>query len=123
MWHEKRTEDGKQPICAPLFQLSMLLSEPCNEFLSTYDDKKGEAIKDNLLWDYPRGANIDWRVVRRMNPVVVRLLRELQIGTRDSLAAAHRDGVKEGRNLLMSLADGSITNDQFNERAARLESE
>lgn len=124
MSYENEGNNGNQDrVRGPLLDLSMLLSEPTRAHVTTYQDGIGH-IDDAYLWVYEKNRQRhEWIVHRSMNPVVASVLRKLQVGVRDALAAAHKSGAREGRNLLMSLADGSITNDEFNTRAARLDGE
>lgn len=124
MRHEISGPNSESPIRGPLHGLAMLLSEPTTERISTYDNDKGHYIDDAFLWDHRDSrSRHEWLTFRAINPVAARLLRELQVAIRDGLDAAHKKGSSTGRNLLLSLADGTITNDEFNERAARLDSE
>ena len=117
--HEPRRFDASDPIRGPLHKLSMLLSEPSTTWVKSYADGVGY-IDDAYLWSYGKNdSRSDWAVHRSMNPVVASVLRELQVAIRDGLKAAYADGAEQGRSLLMGLADGSITSDEFNDRAAR----
>lgn len=120
MRHENECE-----IRTPLHELSILLSEPTTERVSTYDNKKGKHIEAAYLWDFNVGAGQrhEWAITRRINPVVARLLRQVQVACTKALERVYAEGAADGRDLLMGLASGKITNDEFNEQAARLDKE
>lgn len=119
-----RHEDNCE-IRTPLHELSMLLSEPTTERVKTYDNAKHKHIEEAYLWDFNLGVDRrgEWSITRRINPVVARLLRQVQVACTKALERAYSEGAANGRDLLMGLASGKITNDEFNEQAARLDKE
>lgn len=105
------------------FDLSMLLSLPTDmpppEEVWRGDE---EARQRHTLWPIGDGRRAhDWTCTRLMDPPVAEKMRTIYALVQSGLKEAHASGAAEGKNLLMSLASGSITNDEFNTRAARLE--
>jgi hypothetical protein len=114
-------ERAREPIRYAFWELSWHLSEP-----TTGDGSKWNT--SDLPRVFPRtnarGFDRDeWPMVRDMNPKVANLIGTAYAEVRISLVNAYRKGVQDGRNLLLSLAEGGITNDEFNSRAARMNGE
>jgi hypothetical protein len=108
----------REPLRSRFFELSMLLSTPSD---ATWTDKPerlwpNERMKATYRMD-------DYLVYRNMKPAIAKLLGDLYFEVGDAVQMAHRKGVEEGKNLLLSLASGHITNDEFNTKAARLTGE
>jgi hypothetical protein len=105
----------REPLRSRFFELSMLLSTPSD---ATYQDKP------ERLWPHERMKTTyrmdDYNVYRNMKPVIAKLLGDLYFEVNETVQTAHAKGVAEGKNLLLSLAGGHITNDEFNKEAARL---
>lgn len=124
--HEVETRDAQghrlgYGIRSPLHALHMLLSSPLAE---PTDWQEIKARGDEAYTYRPSrdsGYGSGFATYRRFPVAVAEVLRELHAGIMDSMAHAHAQGANAGRNLLLSLASGRITNDQFNESAARLE--
>jgi hypothetical protein len=80
------------------------------------------SLKDRALWPLS-DRDYDWQCIRLMDLPTAKAIRrvcQLVIG---GLEKAHQNGVAEGKNLLLSLASGNITNDEFNSKAARMTGE
>lgn len=63
----------------------------------------------------------DFEEYREFEAGTAELLRQLWAAIQAALNNAHADGAESGRNLLMGLASGKITNDEFNTTAARMD--
>lgn len=100
------------------WNLSMLLSTPTKEH-APYDER------NPLQWWVFKPTNsmsgYDWKITRLMDAAVATTMSEIYSGVAKGLHEAHAKGFAEGRNLLMSLASGNLTTDEFNDRAARIE--
>jgi hypothetical protein len=111
MSHPNR--EDREPIRNRFFELSFLLSTPSE---ATWKDQPPS------LW--PHEQLKTWRneyeIFRNMKPAVAKLLGELYFEVAVGMRKAHEKGVAEGKNLLLSLAGGHLTSDEFNTQAARL---
>jgi hypothetical protein len=107
--HETARGDpsGENPIRKPMLRLSEVISEPAIHATDAQD-----------LWGDGR---YDWVTYRRMPRAAFEAMRDAYDAIGKALTAAHREGHREGRDLLLQLAAGEITNDEFNDRAARLD--
>jgi hypothetical protein len=96
------------------WRLSYLLSRPSE---ATWKEAEGNAV-----WPHERMNTFrnEWRIIRDMDPTIANLLGDLYFEVATATDEAHKKGVTEGKNLLLSLAGGHITNDEFNRQAARL---
>lgn len=110
---EGRETSSRDPIRERFFDLSMLMSSPSE---ATYKDKPPS------LWPHEQlnASRNEWRIYRDIKPEIARLLGELFYEVAITTTSAYRKGVSDGKNLLLSLASGKITNDEFNNTAARL---
>lgn len=74
-----------------------------------------------FLWPetFKTSSHRDWKIRRAFERNVAVALREVYRLVYESLQAEYVKGAKEGRNLLIGLASGQITSDEFNTKAAR----
>lgn len=99
------------PLQLEMLKLSELLSTPTKEFIT----RSG----DTIVWPYARNEYLSWETTRIFDVAVVSSIRNLYKLMREAIDAAHSKGAEEGRSLLMGLASGRITNDEFNTTATR----
>lgn len=110
---------GTDAISEPLWRLHQLVSTPAPEGI---DWKEVEARgADAYTYDNDREWRNEWIQYRIFPVAVADALRDLHKGIVASLKKAEADGHERGRSLLMGLASGNITNDEFNRTAARLD--
>jgi hypothetical protein len=104
------------------WELSWILSIPTDMKLPNPVNPTDEQRQDRALWPLS-DRDYDWQCIRLMDLPTAKAIRrvcQLVIG---GLEKAHQNGVAEGKNLLLSLASGNITNDEFNSKAARMTGE
>lgn len=118
---EVERKGRREAIREPLLRLHMLVSRPAPEGEHWKDLREREESGDAFTYAAVGWRDNDFRIIRLFPVAVADALRELYAGIHDSLKAAHAKGHAEGRSLLLGLASGRITNDQFNEAAARLD--
>lgn len=97
-----------------VLQLAQWLSAPSQSFVS------GE-MKQIFRFS-GSGANSaqhEWRTVVRIRPEHAEAIGELHEAIGIAINEAHKNGHEAGRNLLLGLAGGHITSDQFNDKAVR----
>lgn len=111
------------------FRLGQLLSEATDERVPMMPPD----AEHNYHWtDFDRWAvwpfsrtegrsGGDWQVTRLMRPSIAGALREAYAAAIDNANAVEKQGHAEGRALLLSLAAGTLTADEFNDRAARMD--
>lgn len=87
-------------------KLSQLVSKPAGVGSRTF------------LWS---NEYVDWAEYRVFPSDVAQSLSDLFKEVKVALERAYAQGQEHGRNLLMQLASGGITNDAFNDSAARLD--
>lgn len=93
-----------------------------------------DGVPEYLLNKGVRDGGLEWRmflkrfgdrpiqnasVIRLIRPDVAQTFRDLYDAIADALIETHADSTTEGRNLLLQLASGGITMEDFNRRAAR----
>lgn len=61
----------------------------------------------------------EWSTVVRIRPEHAEAIGELHEAIGIAINEAHKNGHEAGRNLLLGLAGGHITSDQFNDKAVR----
>lgn len=76
------------------------------------------------LWEFEASEHRqhEWECVRAFSPPIAAAIRVAYSAVRAAVEYAYKDGHDDGRRLLMQLAAGEITADNFNEAAARFES-
>lgn len=109
-------------VQAAFWRLSMLLSRPTDETADMNhgpSERLGSSPGYLYLWR-DRHDGHSWAVTRVIDRATADALGDAYEAVKRMAEAAYADGHADGRNLLMQLASGDLTPDQFNERAARL---
>jgi|SRR5215217_355739 len=108
LMHEPREKDETKTIRGALLVLSNAVSTPVLGY-------PGSEVKD--LWPGQRESS--WATYRHMDPLLAKKFADLFTAIAKGMDHAYSEGAENGRNLLMGLASGKITNDEFNTTAAR----
>jgi hypothetical protein len=116
-----RDDQRREAIREPLHRLHWLVSRPVPSGDYWKELQAREETGDAFTYTEGGYRDHDWRAVRIFPVAVADALRDLFAGIHASLERAHAEGHKKGRSLLMGLASGSITNDEFNNTAARID--
>lgn len=120
--HEVERREGverRYAIREPLLRLHALVSRP----LDGGTPWKALEARGDDAYTYTRGDSFgarDWTITRLFPVAVADALRDLYAGIEDSLENAYAQGHAKGRSLLLGLASGDLTSDEFNDEAARL---
>lgn len=112
-WIPKLDSEQCKPIQAGFHALQEAMSEQCG-----YAPYSIPRIFPTLR---ASSSSNDWNQTVRIRPDVAAALGSTYKAVADAVAAAHKKGHEEGRNLLAQLASGQITTDDFNNTAARVD--
>jgi hypothetical protein len=86
--------------------------------LSTVARRQIGDIVPDLNAFYPRGISA---TIRTATPEQRKAMNALYLAVAEALEAAHQSGIKRGKSLLVQLAKGTVTTQQFNDCALQQE--
>lgn len=107
----KCPDDQRKEIQESILKLTNALSTPAVGVWTS-----GKAHIFDFKGQY---GSSDFSTVVRIRPEHAQALGTLYEAMRQGFELAYQSGYGDGRNLLMGLASGKITSDEFNDKAAR----